>query len=146
MARATWRAYFMASAAIKICGVREPAIIDEAIRLGCDYIGLILFPPSPRNVSLEQAAQLAAHARGRIKTVAVTVNADDALLAAIAAQARPDFLQLHGSETPQRVMEIKKRFGIPVIKAIGVSSAQDVPSAACYAADMLLFDAKTPGS
>ncbi len=130
---------------IKICGIRTEAALDEAVRLGCSSIGLIFFPVSPRNVEIAAAAALVARAKGRIKTVAVTVDADDDLLARITNEVKPDYLQLHGSETPQRAGEIRAR-GIRVIKAFAVRESDDVARANTYAqsADMLLFDAKAP--
>ena len=129
---------------VKICGVRTPAIIEEAARAGADFIGLVLFPRSPRFVELEEARVLAAIARGRIGTVAVMVDPDDELVLGVADRVRPDLLQLHGSETPERVSAIKAMTGLPVMKAIPVSEAGDVAKASDYAgsADYILFDAK----
>ncbi|MDE2384002.1 MAG: phosphoribosylanthranilate isomerase [Alphaproteobacteria bacterium] len=131
---------------VKICGLSTAETMQTALDKGADMIGLVFYPKSPRNVSLEQAAALAAQARGRAKIVALTVDADDALLKLIANAARPDFLQAHGSETPSRVAEITAKFGIPVIKAIKVKEAGDVASAKAFkdVAAMCLFDAKAP--
>ena len=129
---------------VKICGVRTPAILDAAAAAGADFIGLVLFAKSPRNVTVELAKALAEAARGKAGTVAVMVDPDDALIDQVAADVRPDFLQLHGAETPERVAAIKARTGRPVIKAVAVAAAEDVAHASAYAgiADQILFDAK----
>jgi phosphoribosylanthranilate isomerase len=134
------------SVLVKICGLSTLPTLDAALEAGADMVGLVFFAKSPRNVSLEAAAQLAAHARGRARIVALTVNADDATLAEIVAAAQPDLLQLHGRETPERVAEVRARFGRPVIKAIPVAVRDDLAAVAGFAAvtDMLLFDAKPP--
>lgn len=129
---------------VKICGVRTPAIIDIAAKEGADFIGLVLFPKSPRFVELEEARALAAIACGKIGSVAVVVDPDDKLVDGVAERVRPDLLQLHGEETPERVAAIKERTGLPLMKAIAVSEVGDVRAAAEYAgiADYILFDAK----
>ncbi len=129
---------------VKICGVRTSAIIEEAAKAGADFIGLVLFPKSPRYVELEEARVLAAIARGKIGTVAVLVDPDDDLVAGVAERIRPDLIQLHGSETPERVAAIKAKTGLPVMKAIPVADVGDVKQASDYAvcADYILFDAK----
>jgi phosphoribosylanthranilate isomerase len=129
---------------VKICGVRTPAIIETAAAEGADYVGFVLFERSPRYVEVEEARVLAAIARGKIGTVAVVVDPDDALIDAIAERVKPDLIQLHGKETPDRVTEIKTRTGLPVMKAISVAEASDVARAEAYAgiADLILFDAK----
>jgi phosphoribosylanthranilate isomerase len=129
---------------VKICGVRTPAIIETAATEGADYVGLVLFERSPRNVEIEEARVLAAVARGKIGAVAVLVDPDDALIEGVAHRVRPDLIQLHGNETPERVTAIKTRTGLPVIKAIPVAEASDVGRAETYAgiADFILFDAK----
>lgn len=132
------------SVKVKICGVRTPAIVEEAADAGADFVGLVLFAKSPRHIELEEARVLAAVARGRIGTVAVMVDPEDDLVDGVLEKVRPDFLQLHGSETPQRVAAIKARTGLPVMKAIPVADAADVADAGAYAAsaDYILFDAK----
>lgn len=133
---------------IKICGVRTPAILDAAVSAGADLVGLVFFANSPRNVTLEQAGALAHAARGRIRTVAVLVDPDDALIDAVTGSVHPDMLQLHGTEAPERVAAIKKRTGLSAFKAISVTEASDVAHAEAYAgvADQILFDAKAgPG-
>lgn len=131
---------------IKICGLSTPETLDAALAAGADMVGLVFFPRSPRHVDLERAARLAAQARGRAEIVALTVDADDALLAAIIDAAAPDILQLHGHETPERVRAIRARFGQPVMKALGIGGPEDIPALAAYAgvADRLLLDAKPP--
>ncbi len=129
---------------VKICGVRTPAIIDIAAKEDADFVGLVLFPKSPRFVELEEARALAAIARGKVGSVAVMVDPDDELVDGVAERVRPDLLQLHGKETPERVAAIKERTGHAVMKAIAVSEAGDARAAADYAgiADYILFDAK----
>ncbi len=117
-----------------------------ALDAGADDVGLVFFDKSPRNVSLAEAAALADIARGRARIVVLSVDADDALLAGIVAQVRPGLLQLQGNEAPGRVGDIKSRWGVPVMKAIGVASRADAERALDYAdaADTILFDAKPP--
>jgi phosphoribosylanthranilate isomerase len=129
---------------VKICGVRTPAVIEAAADEGADYVGLVLFTKSPRYVEIEEARVLAAIAKGKLGTVAVLVDPDDALIDEVAERVRPDILQLHGNETPERVAAIKARAGLPAMKAIAISDADDVAKAGAYAgvADYMLFDAK----
>ena len=131
---------------IKICGLSTAETMHAALDAGADLVGLVFFPKSPRNVSLANAAALAALAHNRAKVVALTVDADDAALSAIVAAATPDLLQLHGSETPARCAAIRNRFGIPVMKAIGVAEAADLKVIDVYrpAIDRILLDAKPP--
>lgn len=131
---------------VKICGIRDAATLAAALSAGADDVGLVLFPPSPRNVSLADARVLAAGARGRARIVVLAVDPDDAQLAAIADGVRPDLLQLHGSESPERAAGIRERFGIAVMKAIKVATAEDARRALDYAgaADLILFDAQPP--
>jgi phosphoribosylanthranilate isomerase len=134
---------------VKICGVRTPAIVETVAEAGADFVGLVLFPKSPRHVELEEARVLAAVARGKIGTVAVMVDPDDALVDGVVERVRPDFLQLHGSETPERVAAIKARTGLPVMKAVAIGEAADVAEAGAYeaSADYVLFDTKArPGT
>ena len=130
----------------KICGITDAAAMDAALAGGARFVGLVFFPNSPRRLNLDRAAALAAHARGRAEIVAVTVNADDALLAQIAAATAPDFVQAHGSESPARVAALRPFAGKGVIKALGVARSEDLAQAAAFepVADMLLFDAKPP--
>ncbi|MGD0419164.1 MAG: phosphoribosylanthranilate isomerase [Xanthobacteraceae bacterium] len=131
---------------VKICGLSTPAALDVALDAGADMVGFVFFPPSPRNVSLATARALGARVRGRARKVALSVDADDALFDAVVKALAPDMLQLHGKETPERVGALKKRFGLPVMKAIAVEGKGDLAAAAAYigVADRLLFDARAP--
>ncbi|WP_373502699.1 phosphoribosylanthranilate isomerase [Aestuariivirga sp.] len=131
---------------VKICGLSTPETVDAAISAGADLIGLVFFPKSPRNVTLAQAAALAARARGKARIVALVVDADDALLNSIAAEVAPDVIQAHGSETPERIAEIARLTGKPVIKAIRVKDASDIAAASAFSsvANLILYDAKAP--
>jgi len=131
---------------VKICGLSTAETMQAALDFGADMVGLVFYPKSPRNVSLEQAAPLAAQARGKAKIVALVVDADDTLLKSIVNAVRPNYLQLHGAETPGRVAEITKLFNVPAIKAIKVKEAGDVANANGFkdVADLILFDAKAP--
>jgi len=130
----------------KICGLTTASAVDAALAGGAGYIGFMFFPPSARDIALDAAARLAQPARGKTNIVAVTVDPDDALIDRIAAGLSPDFIQLHGAESPSRVREVAERSGAQVIKAISVASLDDVRGAARYesAADHLMFDAKAP--
>jgi phosphoribosylanthranilate isomerase len=131
---------------IKICGLKTIQSIDVAVENGADMIGLVFFPPSPRNLTLQEAKPLADHGRGKIQIVALVVDADDDLLTRITVQISPDFFQAHGCETPARIAQIKELTGLPVIKAIKVRDRADVDRASDYQgiADTILFDAKAP--
>jgi phosphoribosylanthranilate isomerase len=136
---------------VKICGLSTAETLEAAIEAGADYAGFVFFPRSPRNVSLEQAASLARVAAGRIQTVALTVNAPDGLIQEIEAKVHPDFLQLHGDETPERIAEIRALSRARIVKAIKIGCEEDVAEARRFesCADILLFDAKpaaTPGA
>ncbi|MEE2996807.1 MAG: phosphoribosylanthranilate isomerase [Pseudomonadota bacterium] len=132
--------------ASKICGVTGREAIDAAVEGAATHVGLVFFSRSPRNVTPVQAAALASLVPEHMEAVALTVDPDDALVDAIGAIPDISMFQLHGSETPERVAAIKQRTGRLAIKAIKVSEAADLASAADYldVADMLLFDAKTP--
>ena len=123
------------SPAIKICGIASPAALDAVIAARADHAGLVFFPPSPRNVTLADAAALGARASGRIGRVGLFVDADDALLGEAIAAASLDAIQLHGKEPPERAAELRARFGIPVWKALSIASADDVAKAAAYAGE-----------
>ncbi len=131
---------------VKICGLSEPKSLQAAITAGARYLGFVFFPKSPRNVSIEQASALAADVPAGLCKVALTVNATNAVLDEILRDVALDMLQLHGSETPERVSEIKSRYGLPVMKAIGIADAEDLTKIAPYeqVADQLLIDAKPP--
>jgi phosphoribosylanthranilate isomerase len=132
------------SVKVKICGVRTPDLVETAVAAGADYIGVVFFEKSPRNVTLAEAALVTKAASGRIASVAVLVDPDDMLIEEVVAIAAPDLLQLHGSETPERMADIKRRFGVNLIKAISIASAEDAAEADRFwdIADMILFDAK----
>ena len=132
--------------AIKICGISTIEALDAAIEARADYIGMVFFPPSPRNVEGIIASTLAMRAGQRIGRVGLFVDANDQHIAEGIDSGTLNAIQLHGGETPQRVAEIRSRFGLPVWKAIPIASASDVERADSYrgTADMLLFDAKTP--
>ena len=130
---------------IKICGLSTPDTLDAALNAGADMIGLVRYPKSPRHLGLEQGRALAARAKGKAARVALVVDADDAELGAVIEAFDPDLLQLHGSETPERVGSIRARFGRPVMKAIGIAGPADLAEVRRYAAaDQLLLDAKPP--
>lgn len=132
--------------AIKICGLSTKEAIDHVIARRASHVGFIFFEKSPRYVEPDVAADLITHVRGRAKTVAVTVDADNDLLEEIVFAARPDMLQLHGHESPDRVVTVKALFGLPVIKAFSLRSPDDLVPVGEYdgVADHLLFDAKPP--
>ena len=131
---------------VKICGLTTEEALDAAIAAGADMVGLVFFPPSPRYLTLERATALAARARGRAEIVALTVDTPDRGLGEIVESVRPDWLQLHGNEAPDRVRAMKKRFARRMIKAIGVREPGDLLVAGRYrgVADRLLLDAKPP--
>ena len=131
---------------VKICGLATPEALDVALDAGADMVGFVFFPPSPRNLSFKTAAALESRVRGQAKKVALSVDADDTLLSYVVDALGPDMLQLHGTESPLRVAEIKAKFKLPVMKAIAVAAKADLAAAAAYAgvADRLLFDARAP--
>lgn len=131
---------------IKICGLSTPETLDAALDAGAGMVGFVFFPPSPRTLNFEQAAALSAQTRGRALKVALSVNADDDLLAGIVEHLRPDILQFHGQESPERILAVKARHGLPVMKAIHVSEPADLAAVNRYeaSADRLLFDARPP--
>jgi phosphoribosylanthranilate isomerase len=134
------------SVAVKICGITSAAAIEAAVSGGAVYGGLVFHPGSPRNLAFEQAQVLADQMRARLKIVALIADMDDAHIEALVKSVRPDFLQLHGSESARRTAYIRGKFGVPVIKALAVAEASDLAAAAEYenAADMLMFDARPP--
>jgi len=131
---------------VKICGLSTPETLDVALDAGADMVGFVFFPPSPRNISVETARALSARVKGRARKVALTVDADDLVLAQIVDALKPDVLQLHGHETPQRVTAIKQRFGLPAMKALAIETKSDLAAISSYTgvADRLLFDARPP--
>lgn len=131
---------------IKVCGLTSRDAVAAAAEAGAAYVGFVFFEKSPRNVTPEQARDLALAVPDGIAKVALVVNADDAFLDAMLEQVPIDMLQLHGSETPERVTELKARYGLPVMKAVGVADAGDLAALETYGAvaDQLLVDAKPP--
>jgi len=132
------------SLTVKICGLSTPDTIDAALAAGADMVGFVFFPKSPRNISLETARMLAGRVGDRAQKVALTVDAGDSTIAAMIASLSPQILQLHGHEPPERVAELRARFGLPVMKAIGLARREDLSEIARFegVADWLLFDAK----
>lgn len=131
---------------VKICGITTRDSLEAVVSAGAAYVGFVFFPKSPRNVDIPTARELALAVPEGVCKVALTVNATDAELDAILAEVPIDMLQLHGKETPERVSEVKARYGLPVMKAVGVADAEDLPALNAYArvADQLLVDAKPP--
>ena len=136
----------MPSATAKICGLTTPEAVSAALEGGASHIGFVLFDKSPRAITAQAAARLAAPARGRVKLVALMVDPDDALVAEVLRTLDPDLIQLHGAEDPRRAAAVRDLAGRPTIKAIGVRESADVQAALAYqgAADHLMFDAKPP--
>lgn len=136
----------MSDIRVKICGLGAASDVAACAAAGAAYVGFVFFPKSPRHLSVPAAKALALQVPAGIAKVALVVNATDALLDELAAEVPLDMLQLHGSETPERVSEVKARFGLPVMKAIGVADEGDLPALAEYGrvADQLLVDAKPP--
>jgi phosphoribosylanthranilate isomerase len=131
---------------VKICGLSTPEALEVALDAGADMVGFVFFPPSPRHITFASARPLAQRARGRAQKVALTVDADDAWIDALVQSLRPDMLQLHGKETAARLAALKRRFGLPVMKAVPVEQKDDLAFAANYiaVADRILFDARAP--
>ena len=131
---------------IKICGLSTASSLGAALDARAEMVGFVFFPPSPRHLAYDAARALGAQAAGRALKTALTVDADDDTFTQLIAALQPDLLQLHGKESPQRAAEIRARFGLPVMKAIGVSSAADLAAVAAYepVVDRILFDAKPP--
>jgi phosphoribosylanthranilate isomerase len=130
----------------KICGLSTPETVAAALAGKAAYLGFMFFEKSPRNVTPQAAARLAAAARGKAKIVAVTVDPDDALLRELAETLRPDFIQLHGRETPARVREAAMRTGAGTIKVISIGEDADLAKLRDFeaVADHLMLDAKAP--
>lgn len=133
---------------VKICGITGIEAADAALRAGADFVGLVFYPKSPRYVGAEKALGLGAHLRSRVRIAALVADASDDEIATALAAAKPDFLQLHGQESPARVAAIRARFGVPVIKAVAIADGHDFASVPAYeaVAEMLLFDAKSSAS
>ncbi len=131
---------------VKICGLSDEASVDAALGAGVDMVGFVYFEPSPRNISFAQGRHLGARVGRRARKVALTVDADDATLAAIIESLDPDLLQLHGDEGPERIYAVRSRFGLPVMRALAVRSRADIDRIPDFdeVADHLLFDAGAP--
>ena len=134
------------SVLVKICGLKTPEALDAALAAGADMVGFVFFPPSPRHLGFEQARTLGERVQGRAKKVALSVDAHDADLGQFIDALKPDMLQLHGTETPERVSTVRSRFGLPVMKAIPIEQRSDLSPIHLYAsvADWILFDARAP--
>lgn len=134
------------SVKVKICGLSRPEDVAAVAGAGAAYAGFVFFARSPRNLTLDDARALALEAPVGLAKVALTVDADDMLLDRITEAVPLDMLQLHGSESPGRVAEIKARYGLPVMKAVGVAGQEDLAALAGYeeVADQILVDAKPP--
>lgn len=130
---------------VKICGIKTPALLDAAIDAGADIVGFMHFERSPRHVNLERLQELISEARGRVETCVVLVNPDNSTVMEVAALS-PDWIQLHGPETPHRVEAIRDEAGIAILKALSIGTADDVARVADFAdvADRILLDAKAP--
>jgi phosphoribosylanthranilate isomerase len=131
---------------VKICGLKTPEALDAALDAGADMVGFVFFAPSPRNVGFEAAGALAGRVRGRALKVALSVAANDEQVATIIDAIKPDMMQLHGRETPDRVVVVRTRFGLPVIKALPIAERADLSPIRLYdkLAEHLLFDARAP--
>lgn len=131
---------------VKICGLREPAHVAAAVDAGAAYVGFVFFPRSPRHLELSAAAALAAGVPPGVAKVGLSVNATDADLDAITGAVPLDMLQLHGAESPERVAEVRARYGLPVMKAVGIAGEADLDAVRSYGqvADQLLIDARPP--
>lgn len=142
----SWPPELVPAPEIKICGVTSPEALDAAIAARADHIGFNFYPASPRYLAGRDAADLAARAAGRIGRVGLFVDVADQVISEAVAVADLTAIQLHGSETPQRCAEVRARFALPVWKVISVASTDDVARADAYAgaADLILFDARTP--
>jgi len=136
----------MPGPAIKICGISTAEALEAAIRARADHVGFNFFAPSPRFVDPRKAAELGERASGRISKVGVFVDADDAGIGEAVEAAGLEVIQLHGAEPPERAAQLRQRFGLPVWKALAVAGPSDIGKADAWrdAADLLLFDAKTP--
>jgi phosphoribosylanthranilate isomerase len=131
---------------VKICGLSTSDALDAALDAGADMVGFVFFAPSPRHIGLGVARDLGVRVAGRAKKVALTVDATDDEIARIVEALAPDLLQLHGRETPERVVAVRTHFGLPVMKALPIARREDLSPIRGYAnvADRLLFDARAP--
>jgi phosphoribosylanthranilate isomerase len=131
---------------VKICGLKTPQALDVALDAGADQVGFVFFAPSPRNLGYAAARALGERVKGRAGKVALTVNATDEMLGEIVEALRPDMLQLHGTETPERVVAVRTRFGLPVMKALPIEDRASLSPIRLYAkvVDRIIFDARAP--
>ena len=131
---------------IKICGLKTPQALDVALDSGADMVGFVFFPPSPRHLGWEAVRALGQRVQGRAVKVALTVNANNHMLSEIVETLKPDMLQFHGTETPERVAVVRSRFGLPVMKALPIAERKDLSPMRQYAqvVDRLIFDARAP--
>jgi phosphoribosylanthranilate isomerase len=131
---------------VKICGLSTPEALDAALDAGADMVGFVFFPPSPRHLQFDVARTLGERVRGRAQKVALTVDADEPFLQSIVEALRPDLLQLHGVESVAHIKAIRRKFGLPVMKAVPIAVKDDLDRISTYAAvaDRLLFDARAP--
>ena len=129
---------------VKVCGLRERRHVEAAVAGGAAYVGFVFYPRSPRHLTPGEAAELAGSVPPGVAKVALTVDADDATLDALLAEVPVDMLQLHGHESPDRVAAVRARFGLPVMKAVGVAGEEDLAALDDYerVSDQLLVDAK----
>jgi phosphoribosylanthranilate isomerase len=129
---------------VKICGLTRAEDAAAVVRASADFAGLVFHRGSPRHLRPDQAQVIAERLRDRVRIVVLLVDANDNVIAEAVAATKPDYIQLHGSEPPKRAAEIRARFGIPVIKAIGIADDSDLDAVPGYeaVADMLLFDSK----
>ena len=134
------------SVRVKICGLTEPRTVAAAVAEGAAYVGLVFFPKSPRHLEPDAARALAIGVPPGVAKVALVVDPDDDVLEGILRAVPIDMVQLHGAESPARVREIRVRFGLPVMKAVGVAEAADLEAIATYeaVADQILVDARAP--
>ncbi len=132
---------------VKICGLRSRGEVYHAVKAGAAYVGMVFYPPSPRNLSLGDARWVSEAIPDGLIKVALTVDADDAALGELLEAVPVDMLQLHGRETPERVAEVRERFGRPVMKAIALAEESDLEwlDAYTWVADQILVDARPPG-
>ena len=131
---------------VKICGLKTPDALDAALEAGADMVGFVFFPPSPRDLGIEAARLLGEQLQGRAKKVALSVDATDAELDRVVEALKPDMLQLHGKETPERVAAVRSRLHLPVMKALPIEQKSDLAPIRLYekVADWLLFDGRAP--
>ena len=131
---------------VKICGLATVDDVRACADAGANYMGLVFFEKSPRNITIPAARELALAAPLGLAKVALVVNPSDAELDAITASVPLDMVQLHGRETPERVAVVKARYGLPVMKAVGIADGDDLPKLESYfgVADQILVDAKPP--